>query len=225
MSTRTSHGGKRFNPIKVYVSFFDHILPQTNKNMSETNRLNDFKKHYLESTSIPLLEFIEMGKTYRSKIENVRSFEDPTLKAHSLARDIPAAVISCRVRTRDFTKSIDENIRGYNGIVMYEIPKQRNKQKIFEALKQKPWVWYISESADGRYIDVIVPLDNGNYEDHWIYCDTLEKELRKAGLLVNEDCGGLYHMMHVTYDEDAWMNEDCVLYELPKRQTRKRLEE
>lgn len=225
MSTRTSTGGKRFEPVKVYVSFFDHILPKTNRNMSADSRRSDFQRHYLESASIPLLEFIEMGRAYQSKIENVRSFEDPTLKAHSLARDIPAAVISCRVRSRDFTKSIEENVRAYNGIVMYEIPKLRNKQKIFDALKLKPWVWYITESADGRFVDVIIPLDNENYEDHWIYCDNLENELRKEGFLVKENCGGLYHMMHVTYDKDAWMNEDCVLYELPKRQTRKRLEE
>lgn len=208
----------KFRAENVFVSIIPRLFPDTRKNLSDEDKVADFRMNYSELPMISLKDFVEPDSHMRENLKTILKETDFHRRVKKIMASVPAAIMPVRVKSRRDIEKIEENLGGYNSIIALEIPIGENSREVFERLKKMSWVWFAARSIDGRYFIVIVPLKNEDFRKHRIFYQHLKEELRNIGVEVTERCASLSMIVFQTYDAEAWRNDECCLYQLPDLQ-------
>lgn len=204
---------------EMYVSVLPHLLPDTNPRLSDDQKRRDYDNQKIGPPSVLLMDFLRGNRDVRQLCEKVRKIKNIKIRRETVVRLFPHAIIPVKVWCRDSSLSSERFVKTYNHLIALEFPIVCEISRIVKILKSKPWVLYITLSADGACIIALVPLDNDDYRRHGLFFDALRSEFESHGLTVIEKCGNLTAMMAQTYDSDAWFNGSCVLFNLPRNFT------
>lgn len=208
----------KFRAENVFVSIIPRLFPDTRKNLSDEDKVADFRMNYSELPMISLKDFVEPDSRMRENLKTILRETDYHRRAKKIMASVPAAIMPVRVKCRCDIDNIEKNLCGYNSIIALEIPISDDSIDVFERLKKMSWIWFASRSIDGRFFIVIVPLKNKDYLKHRIFYQHLKEDLKLIGVEVTERCASLSMVVFQTYDVEAWMNDDCRLYQLPDSQ-------
>ena len=201
---------------EMYVSVLPHLLPDTDRRLTDEQKRRDFDNSMIGPPSVLLMDFLRGDKDTRLLCEKVRSIRNANSRRDAVVRLMPHAIIPVKVWSRDFSRLPEEYVKSYNRLIALEFPVGDERTRIIAVLKSKPWVLYITLSADGDCVIAIVPLDNDDWRRHGHYFDALRSEFGRYGFSVNESCSSLTAMIAQTYDTQAWFNGNCILYSLPR---------
>ena len=204
----------KFRSDDVFVSIIPRVFPETRKNMSDMDKVTDFKINYSELPMISLKDFVEPDRWMRENIKAILKETDYQQRTKKILTRVPAAIIPARVKSRGDIENIEENLCGYNSIIALEVLIGENSGEVFERLKKMSWIWFAARSVDGRYFIVIVPLKNHDFRKHKMFYMHLREELKRNGMEITERCASLSMIVFQTYDPEAWRNDDCTLYQL-----------
>lgn len=202
---------------KMYVSVLPCLLPDTNSRLTDEEKRRDFDNVRIGPPSVSLLEFLKGDLKTKRLCDRIRSIRNEQSRKAFVAGRMPHAIIPVKVWTRDFSLAPGKFVKAYNGLVVLEFPIDDDMARIESVLKSKPWVLYVTLSADGDSVIAIVPVDNDDYRRHDLFFKAVSDELRHCGLVADGSCDGLTAMMARTFDDDAWYNEVCELFELPRQ--------
>ncbi|MGM9735674.1 MAG: hypothetical protein ACI3ZL_04610, partial [Candidatus Cryptobacteroides sp.] len=198
------------------VSVLPHLLPDTDGRLSDEQKRNDFNNMLIGPPSVLLMDFLKGDKNIRRLCEKVRSLRSEDDRKNAVVRLLPHAIIPVKVWSRDFSFPPDKWVKSYNRLIALEFPAGDDRMRIVSVLKSKPWVLYITLSADGDCVIAIVPLDNDDWRRHGEFFDALRSEFSGYGFAVSDRCGDLNALMAQTYDDNAWFNGCCVPYSLTR---------
>ncbi len=204
----------RFRAETVFVSIIPRVFPETRKNMSDEDKITDFKINYSELPMISLKDFVEPDRWMRENIKAILKETDYQQRAKKILARVPAAIMPVRVKSRGDIENIEENLCGYNSIIALEVPIGEDSREVFERLKKMSWIWFAARSVDGRHFIVIVPLKNHDFRKHKMFYMHLREELKRNGMEITERCASLSMIVFQTYDPEAWRNDNCTLYQL-----------
>lgn len=201
---------------EMYVSVLPHLLPNTDGRLTDEEKRRDFDNSLMGPPSVLLIDFLRGDSETKQLCAKVRSIRNSVSRKTSVVKLLPHAIIPVKVWSRDFSRLPENYIKSYNRLIALEFPSGENGPRTISILKSKPWVLYITLSADGDSIIAIVPLDNDDWQRHGKFFNALRSEFGQCGLSVIESCSDLTAMMAQTYDSDAWFNDNCILYSLPR---------
>ena len=201
---------------EMYVSVLPHLLPNTDVRLTDDEKRRDFDNSLMGPPSVLLMDFLRGDSETKRLCSNVRSIRNSVSRKDAVVKLLPHAIIPVKVWNRDFSLHPERYVKSYNRLIALEFPSGDDRTRIIAVLKSKPWVLYITLSADGDCVIAIVPLDNDDWCRHWHYFDALRSEFGRYGFSVNESCSSLTAMIAQTYDTQAWLNGNCVLYSLPR---------
>lgn len=201
---------------EMYVSVLPHLLPNTDGRLTDEEKRRDFDNSLMGPPSVLLMDFLRGDSETKQLCDKVRSIRNSVSRKSSVVKLLPHAIIPVKVWSRDFSRLPEKYIKSYNRLIALEFPAGEDRSRIIAVLKSKPWVLYITLSADGDCIIAIVPLDNDDWRRHGEFFDALRSEFGRCGLSVSESSRDLTAMMAQTYDADAWFNGNCILYSLPR---------
>ena len=216
---------KHFKSASVYVSVLPAMAPDQNMNLTDEQKEEDLRFRKTGPPSILLTEFLSSTFVPDRKIIRAREMVIALKRHLYVLKNVPSAVIPCQVWTRDFSRPVKDIIKKYNGLAALEFPLRQGRERIMDALKAKEWVLYAGASVLCDNIVAIVPLDNTDYKEHYRYMSALKKEFMKDGLDFTSDGDQLLYRFIKTYDPDAWLNEDCILFQIKSRRGQTLLEE
>ena len=198
------------------MSVLPHLLPNTDGRLTDDEKRRDFDNSLMGPPSVLLMDFLRGDSETKRLCSNVRSIRNSVSRKDAVVKLLPHAIIPVKVWNRDFSLHPERYVKSYNRLIALEFPSGDDRTRIIAVLKSKPWVLYITLSADGDCVIAIVPLDNDDWRRHWHYFDALRSEFGRYGFSVNESCSSLTAMIAQTYDTQAWLNGNCVLYSLPR---------
>ena len=200
----------------MYVSVLPHLRPNTDGRLTDEEKRRDFDNSLMGPPSVLLIDFLRGDSETKQLCAKVRSIRNSVSRKTSVVKLLPHAIIPVKVWSRDFSRLPENYIKSYNRLIALEFPSGEDRPRTISILKSKPWVLYITLSADGDSIIAIVPLDNDDWQRHGKFFNALRSEFGQCGLSVIESCSDLTAMMAQTYDADAWFNDNCILYSLPR---------
>ena len=201
---------------EMYVSVLPHLLPNTDERLTDDEKRRDFDNSLMGPPSVLLMDFLRGDSETKRLCSNVRSIRNSVSRKDAVVKLLPHAIIPVKVWNRDFSLHPERYVKSYNRLIALEFPSGDDRTRIIAILKSKPWVLYITLSADGDFVIAIVPLDNDDWRRHGEFFNALRSEFGRCGLSVSESCADLTAMMAQTYDADAWFNDNCILYSLPR---------
>lgn len=204
----------KFRAETVYLSILPKIYPNTKANLSDEEKMADYKQNYSDLPMISLIDFVEPDLHMKTKLREIKREIDYPRKIKKIMTHIPAAIIPTQIKRRGDINKVENNFRRYNSLIALEILVDEDGKMIMEILKKKPWVWYAARSIDGMYIIVIVPLMNKDYRKHQVVYHNLKEELKQEGIVITERCSSLSMFIFQTYDPDAWRNDNCCIYRI-----------
>lgn len=215
MGTSKTDLNKRFNSGTAYVSLIPNVLPNTDRKLTDQQKLDDFFVQKVGPPTVSIRSFLKTDKESSKLVKTARSLNDCRCRKLFIHKMLPAIVVPVKVWSRDFTQPYESLIKEYNSLIMLEFPVSQGTGRLISLLKTLPWVWYFTLSADGENILAIVPLDNNDYYEHYRFYEALKREFSKRGFQILDRCEELVTLMFKTDDPQAWMNEHCTLYRLP----------
>ena len=194
------------------VSVFRNVMSNGSKDMSVEERCMVYSSSRGEPQEMSLREFLELGEKYRDVIERLRSCEDKETRNKIKRTELPCATISATFVSRASTKAVEEKLKRYNSLMVLDFDNLEDPVAAKKELSQLPFFWYIGLSVGGRGLFGIVPLETDDFREHKRYFNALRKELDLFGYEVDKACCDVTRLRVVSYDPDAYFNENCELF-------------
>jgi|GEM_PF-549537 len=177
---------------------------------------NSLTKSSVEISEKEIIEKIRSGFRIKGKIEKIRTEilnNGKSDVSNKLKMELPAFIIAGRFSNGSRSK---ENLLSYHGWMIFDIDNIKSEeefQKIFNKLKQNPFVRAVFRSPSGNGIKIIVVTDNKDSEKH----TELYKKLRKyceseLNIKFDSTCD-VNRLCFYSYDPDIYYNENSEIFE------------
>ena len=200
------------------VSVFRNVMSNGSKDMSVEERCMVYSSSRGEPQEMSLREFLELGEKYRDVIERLRSCEDKETRNKIKRTELPCATISATFVSRASTKAVEEKLKRYNSLMVLDFDGLEDPAAAKKELSQLPFFWYIGLSVGGKGLFGIVPLVTDDHNEHKVYFNALRKELEMFGYEVDKACCDVTRLRVVSYDPDAFFNENCEVFCIDERE-------
>ena len=194
------------------VSVFPNIIMKVPANASMQEKSTIYESAVNSPREMSLLEFLKLGEKYREVIERLRSCEDKEIRNKIKRTELPCATISASFTSRASSKAVEEKLKRYNSLMVLDFDNLEDPAAAKEELSQLPFFWYIGLSVGGKGLFGIVPLGTDDFKEHKVYFNALRKELEVFGYEVDKACCDVTRLRVVSYDPDAYFNENCELF-------------
>lgn len=158
------------------------------------------------------MEFLHLGEKHLEVIERLRSGEDKETRNKIKRTELPCATISATFMSRASSKAVEEKLKRYNSLMVLDFDGLEDPVAAKKKLNQLPFFWYIGLSVGGKGLFGIVPLGTDDYNEHKVYFNALRKELDLFGYEVDKACCDVTRLRVVSYDPEAYFNENCELF-------------
>ena len=194
------------------VSVFPNIIMKVPATASMQDKSTIYESAVNSPREMSLLEFLKLGEKYREVIERLRSCEDKETRNRIKRTDLPCATISASFISRASSKAVEEKLKRYNSLMVLDFDNLEDPAAAKEELSQLPFFWYIGLSVGGKGLFGIVPLGTDDFKEHKVYFNALRKELELFGYEVDKACCDVTRLRVVSYDPDAYFNENCEVF-------------
>ena len=165
---------------------------------------------------ITLSEFLQLGKQYLNTIDQVRLCTEKTDRDRIKRSLLPAATISAVLSTRESSQPLEKRIICYNPLLVLDFDNLPDIEAAKRILATLPYVYYAGLSVSGRGLFAIIPIAAADHTQHKVYFHALEKEMQILGLTIDKACKDVTRLRVVSYDENPYINPDCIIYTLPE---------
>lgn len=212
MERRVSCEAIRSSVGDTLVSVFPNIIMKLPAAMSMQDKSEAYNSALNSPQEMSLREFLGLGEKYRDVIERLRSCEDKAARNRIKRTELPCATISATFVSRASAKAVEEKLKRYNSLMVLDFDNLEDPVAAKKELSQLPFFWYIGLSVGGRGLFGIVPLGTDDYNEHKVYFNALRKELDLFGYEVDKACCDVTRLRVVSYDPEAYFNENCELF-------------
>ena len=200
------------------VSVFPNIIMKVPANASMQEKSTIYESAVNSPREMSLLEFLKLGEKYREVIGRLRSCEDKEIRNKIKRTELPCATISASFTSRASSKAVEEKMKRYNSLMVLDFDNLEDPAAAKEELSQLPFFWYIGLSVGGKGLFGIVPLGTDDFKEHKVYFNALRKELEVFGYEVDKACCDVTRLRVVSYDPDAFFNENCEVFCIDERE-------
>lgn len=194
------------------VSVFPNIIMKVPANASMQEKSTIYESAVNSPREMSLLEFLKLGEKYREVIGRLRSCENKEIRNKIKRTELPCATISASFTSRASSKAVEEKLKRYNSLMVLDFDNLEDPDAAKKELSQLPFFWYIGLSVGGKGLFGIVPLGTDDHNEHKVYFNALRKELDLFGYEVDKACCDVTRLRVVSYDPDAYFNENCELF-------------
>ena len=194
------------------VSVFPNIIMKVPANASMQEKSTIYESAVNSPREMSLLEFLKLGEKYHEVIERLRSCENKETRNKIKRTELPCATISASFTSRASSKAMEEKLKRYNSLMVLDFDNLEDPAAAKEELSHLPFFWYIGLSVGGKGLFGIVPLGTDDFKEHKVYFNALRKELEVFGYEVDKACCDVTRLRVVSYDPDAYFNENCELF-------------
>ena len=202
----------RFNPDEILVSLYPSVVnPNGNK-----QTYKDASMTFNSPCEITLSNFLKIGKLFISTIENIRSIQDKATRDKIKKTQLPAGTLSATLLTRDSKLELEDKLKVYNPLLTLDFDNLPDIEEAKRILATLPYVYYAGLSVSGRGLFAIIPIAAADHTQHKVYFHALEKEMQILGLTIDKACKDVTRLRVVSYDENPYINPDCIIYTLPE---------
>ena len=165
---------------------------------------------------ITLSEFLQLGKQHLNTIDQLRSCTEKAARDRIKRSQLPAATISAVLSTRESSQPLEKRIICYNPLLTLDFDNLPDIEEAKRILATLPYVYYAGLSVSGRGLFAIIPIAAEDHNEHKTYFHALEKEMQTLGLTIDKACKDVTRLRVVSYDENPYINPDCITYTLPE---------
>ena len=194
------------------VTVFRNVMSNGSKGLPVEERSQLYSASKKEPYEMTLYEFLNLGEKYLEIIQRLRSCEDKEIRNRIKRTELPCATISARFISRASGKTVEEKLKAYNSLMVLDFDGLEDPAAAKKELSQLPFFWYIGLSVGGKGLFGIVPLGTDDYNEHKVYFNALRKELDLFGYEVDKACCDVTRLRVVSYDPDAYFNENCEVF-------------
>ena len=120
---------------EMYVSVLPHLLPDTDRRLTDEQKRRDFDNSMIGPPSVLLMDFLRGDKDTRLLCEKVRSIRNANSRRDAVVRLMPHAIIPVKVWSRDFSRLPEEYVKSYNRLIALEFPVGDDRTRIIAVLK------------------------------------------------------------------------------------------
>ena len=163
---------------------------------------------------ITLSEFLQLGKQHLNTIDQLRSCTEKAARDRIKRSQLPAATISAVLSTRESSQPLEKRIICYNPLLTLDFDNLPDIEEAKRILATLPYVYYAGLSVSGRGLFAIIPIAAEDHNEHKTYFHALEKEMQTLGLTIDKACKDVTRLRVVSYDENPYINPDCITYTL-----------
>ena len=165
---------------------------------------------------ITLSEFLQLGNKHLNTIEQIRSSLEKSTRDRIKRSQLPAATISAILSTRESSQPLEKRIIQYNPLLVLDFDNLPDIEAAKQTLSSLPYIYYAGLSVSGRGLFAIIPITAQDHTQHKTYFHALEKEMQTLGLTIDKACKDVTRLRVVSYDENPYINPDCITYTLPE---------
>lgn len=177
-----------------------------------------------ENVVTTISEFVTLiGKgRWRNEVTRYRQLKEEgrLAEAARIKENLPAVVVAGCCEGAH-TKA---NFRKFSGYAVVDVDDiGGDVRAVLKVLEQQPWTYAGWVSVSGKGIKVVVSLMAGTREEYerYAYPEVAACVGRLIGLPVDMQCKDLTRMCYASWDEDAFLKEDCEAF--PWREEMERL--
>lgn len=168
--------------------------------------------------NMDIIEAINEGKNYINQIDEIRKVDKATNHAlyNALKDKMPAYTPSCTCNGETLKK---ENVVHINNIIAIDIDGSDNPNLSIKDMKgivtKLPFVRYCAMSVGGKGIYCLIPFlkeyaNKDNFKEVFL---SLQHDFKKMGIVIDKSCSNYNRARYVTYDDNEYWNDKCVLYD------------
>lgn len=159
---------------------------------------------------ISLLTWLTTDK-YRDKVEQIRSIQDEDLQK-TIKKTLPAITPSGRFSYRD-----EAHLTEHTGFLAFDIDFQDNRHisnfdRLRDELKNIASVAYCGLSVRGHGFWGLVPIPASTPEVHKKRFDTLARDFREFGIVLDPSGADVCRLRIASHDPDAYFNHSAKLF-------------
>lgn len=168
-----------------------------------------------ENVVMHISEFVNLirnGK-WKNEVVSYRQLmrEGKLDEAGRLKNSLPAILVAGKCEG-GHTKA---NFRKFSGELVVDVDGCNEKTgELLHLLKDQPWVraGWVSVSDNGFKVVVRVDAETPYEFEKWAYPQVAARVQELIGVPVDKQCKDLTRMCYVSWDEDAFWNEDCEVF-------------
>ena len=164
-----------------------------------------------------IIEAINEGKKHIQQIEEIRKIDKATNHAlyNEMKKKLFAFTPSCICKGNTLKKG---NVVHINNIIAIDIDGDDNPNLSVENMKdivtKLPFVRYCSLSVGGKGIYCLIPFkkeyaNKDNFKEVFL---SLQKDFAEMGIIIDKQCSNYNRQRYVSYDDNEYWNDKCVLY-------------
>jgi hypothetical protein len=155
-----------------------------------------------------ILRIIKTGEGIKAKIQALRAETDET-KRVAIKKELPAITPSALF---DGARKI-ENLRAYSGILALDFDKVENLTEKKKELTKDPYCFIVSLSPSGKGLKVLVNVETNKTKHLESFRVISSYFQNKYNLTADPSCKDITRLMFLTYDENAFVNENAKEYD------------
>ena len=198
------------------VSLFPSTMPDYDA--LKGGKVDAYRQTLTPMRTVPLSEFLSMGKGYGDVIARIRMVEDKDERSRLKLRKLPCATISATFKTRSREVPLEERMEQYNSLMVLDFDGLADVEDTKRKLAGLPYVYFVGLSVSGKGLFAIVPIDTDDYRMHKVFFEALQEEMLQLGLVVDKACSDVTRLRVLSYDPAPYVNEDCLVFVLPENE-------
>lgn len=199
------------------VSIFSSTAPAKDRSAIYQHGYKAISNVLLPTGECTLKAFLQLGlQQYKDTIDHIRSINDKNERNRLKTTLLPSGSLSVRLSTRESSQPLEKRIIQYNPILVLDFDNLPDIEAAKQTLSSLPYIYYAGLSVSGRGLFAIIPIAAEDHNEHKTYFHALEKEMQTLGLTIDKACKDVTRLRVVSYDENPYINPDCITYTLPE---------
>ena len=205
------------SPCNMTVSIFSSTAPAKDRSAIYQHGYKAISNVLLPTGECTLKAFLQLGlQQYKDTIDHIRSINDKNERNRLKTTLLPSGSLSVRLSTRESSQPLEKRIIQYNPILVLDFDNLPDIEAAKQTLSSLPYIYYAGLSVSGRGLFAIIPIAAEDHNEHKTYFHALEKEMQTLGLTIDKACKDVTRLRVVSYDENPYINPDCITYTLPE---------
>ena len=199
------------------VSIFSSTAPAKDRSAIYQHGYKAISNVLLPTGECTLKAFLQLGfQQYKDTIDHIRSIDDKNERNRLKTTLLPSGSLSVRLSTRESSQPLEKRIIQYNPLLVLDFDNLPDIEAAKQTLSSLPYIYYAGLSVSGRGLFAIIPIAAQDHTQHKTYFHALEKEMQTLGLTIDKACKDVTRLRVVSYDENPYINPDCITYTLPE---------
>ncbi len=205
------------SPCNMTVSIFSSTAPSKDHSAIYQHGYKAISNVLLPTGECTIKAFLQLGlQQYKDTIDHIRSIDDKNERNRLKTTLLPSGSLSVRLSTRESSQPLEKRIIQYNPLLTLDFDNLPDIEEAKRILATLPYVYYAGLSVSGRGLFAIIPIAAKDHTQHKTYFHALEKEMQTLGLTIDKACKDVTRLRVVSYDENPYINPDCIIYTLPE---------